>query len=114
MYAQNRTDAWDLFGWMRSIRDSELPSSTRLVLLTMVTWIDNTTGTCFPSLATLAQGTGLAKSTVTTHLKRAEEAGYIRRTQRLMGRQHTSTLYQATMPDAPALHTPAWAPRRAA
>lgn len=114
MYARNRPAHWDLFVWMRSIRDSDLPSSTRLVLLTMVTWIDNTTGTCFPSLATLAQATGLAKSTVTTHLKLAEQAGFILRTQRRTGRQHTSTLYQATMPTAHALTTPAWAPRRAA
>lgn len=114
MVAPNRTAQWDLFAWMRAIRDGDLPSSTRLVLLTMVTWIDNSTGTCFPSLATLSQGTGLAKSTVTTHLKHAEDAGYIRRTQRRRGRQHTSTLYQATMPPAHITDTPAWTHRQAA
>lgn len=86
---------WDVFTWMRQVRDSDLPSSTRLILLTMVTWLDNSTGTCFPSLSTMASGTGLSKSTVATHLKYAQEAGYISRTRRLIGNEHTSTLYQA-------------------
>ena len=89
------TAPWDVFLWMRQVRDSDLPSSTRLILLTMVTWLDNATGTCFPSLATIASGTGLSKSTVATHLRYAQEAGFIKRTRRLVGNEHTSTLYQA-------------------
>ena len=104
MQTHTNTMGWDVFAWMKSVRDSSLPPVTRLVLLTMVTWIDNRTGLCFPSLQTLAEGTGLAKSTVAVHLRRAEEAGFLRRTQRKRGRQHTSTLYKALTPN----HGPAW------
>ena len=89
--------SWDLFVWMRQIRDSELPSSTRLVLLTMTTWIDGRTGVCWPSLTTLASGTGLSRSTVTEHLKVAEKKGFITRQRRMRGNQHTSTFYRARM-----------------
>lgn len=88
---------WDLFVWMRQIRDSELPSSTRLVLLTMTTWIDSRTGVCWPSLTTLASGTGLAKSTVTEHLKVAEKKGFITRQRRMRGNTPTSTFYRARL-----------------
>ena len=95
MSGEDVGQSWDVFAWMRQIRDSELESSTRLVLLTMVTWLDNRTGTCFPSLATIASGTGLSKSTVAAHLKRAEKAGFISRKRRMIGNEHTSTWYQA-------------------
>ena len=99
---------WDVFVWMKQIRDSDLESSTRLVLLTMVTWLDNTTGTCFPSLSTIASGTGLSKSTVAAHLKRAENAGFVTRRRRRIGKENTSTLYQAKL--VPHI-TPREAPR---
>ena len=89
---------WDLFLWMKAVRDSDLAPSTRLLLLTMVTWLDAYTGTCFPSLKTLARGTGLSKSTVAVHLTNAEQAGFLKRTRRIRGHEYTSTFYQATFP----------------
>ncbi len=84
--------------WMKAVRDSDLAPSTRLLLFAMVTWLDAYTGTCYPSLKTLARGTGLSKSTVVVHLNNAEDAGFLTRTRRVKGYEYTSTFYQATFP----------------
>ena len=98
MTYEQKKRPWDLFMWMKAVRDSELVPTTRLLLLTMVTWLDAYTGTCYPSLQTLKRGTGLSKSTVAVHLKKAEHAGFLKRTRRVKGYEYTSTFYQATFP----------------
>ena len=72
-------DNWDRFEWYNAIIDeSDLPSTTRLVLLTLFRFM-NSDGACWPSVSKLAEGTGLTRRTVGAHLERAEEAGWIDR-----------------------------------
>ncbi|WP_435109413.1 helix-turn-helix domain-containing protein [Nocardiopsis synnemataformans] len=74
------------FAYERAIRESGLPAPARHIALTLATWAD--VNTCviperfMPSLAKLAETTGLGKSTVARYLPVLEEDGWIHRRQR--------------------------------
>lgn len=65
--------------WMRAVRDSDLESTMKHVLLTLGTRMDPDGGSCYPSTRTLAADTGLSRRTVEKHLRSAEERGWLRR-----------------------------------
>jgi hypothetical protein len=56
--------SWDFFAFSRAVRDSDLPSTHRLVLMMLALRTDPT-GECYPSYELLAGDTGLARRTVT-------------------------------------------------
>lgn len=71
------------FEFERAIRYSELPAPARHVALTIATWADVKTGRVparhTPSLSTLAEATGLGRSTVRRGLNALESEGWIGR-----------------------------------
>lgn len=70
------------FDWERAVRDSGLPSTTKLVLLTFATYVARETSVARPGVATLMHATGLKDSTVRKHLDVAIKAGYLEQTSR--------------------------------
>jgi Helix-turn-helix domain len=68
-----------LVEWRRTIVESDLGSSVRLVALVLSLHMDRNGGSCFPSLTTLERETGLARKTVWTSIDTLEHAGLIAR-----------------------------------
>lgn len=69
-----------LFTWRSRIADSGLPPTTRLVALTLSLHMNERGDSCFPSLETQSEETGLSKTTVVKALRELEQTGYIVRT----------------------------------
>lgn len=71
------------FDYERALRDSDLSSSARLIMLTLATWADAETGLIpkrfSPSLSTLAAATDLDRSTIARHLIEIERAQWVAR-----------------------------------
>ncbi len=69
------------FEFEREVRRSDLAPLSRLLALTIATWAEEKTGAIpkkyTPSLATLAQATGMSHASVLQHLKRLESSGWI-------------------------------------
>lgn len=68
-------------GRLSVLLNSELPSRAVAVYLVLNEYADKN-GYCFPSLKTIAQGTGLSKSTVKRAIQDLTAAGFIQREQR--------------------------------
>lgn len=66
-----------LFTWRSAICDSELPSTSRHVALTLSLHMSERGDSCFPSVRRLADETGLSRRTVQRHLKELVEAGWL-------------------------------------
>jgi hypothetical protein len=86
-----------LLDWRTEIRASDLPSTARLVALVLSMYMDGNGGSCFPSLTTIAEGTGLGRSTVIRALAERKRAHFI---QRVKGGPTTPNRYRATSPVA--------------
>lgn len=67
-----------LFSWRHAITQSELPPTTRHLLLTMSIHMTDAGESCFPSTETLARETGLSKKAVIKHIRVARDAGWLR------------------------------------
>ena len=90
-----------LFSWRSAIASETGPenSTTRHILLTLSLHMSAKGNSCFPSLDTIATETGYAKETVSRHLKKAYQAGWIdRRARHDDSGQRVGTLYFATTP----------------
>lgn len=91
-----------LFTWRSAIVDSGLPPTSRHVALTLSLHMNERGGSCFPSLETLTEETGLSKASVVTHLKVLEDCGWLTKEKgggrRKDGRGISST-YTATIPE---------------
>jgi len=91
-----------LFTWRGAISSEAGPESatTRHVLLALSLYMSQKGDSCFPSLSTLASDTGLDKSTVSKHLKRAHNEGWIdKRKSYDDDGMRSGTEYYATIPD---------------
>ena len=87
--------------WQRAILDSDLPSTTRLILWAIsIHSMDEDGGHCFPSIEDIMKGTGLTKKHVIRHLNLADEAGWLERRQWGKGRGYRRWNYQAILPQA--------------
>jgi DNA-binding MarR family transcriptional regulator len=87
---------------LRAIAASDLTPTERLVLVmveTHVTYKDRNTGKCCPSLATLADATGLDRRSVYRVTGRLEEIGWLEITRRIPDGDQTSNVYRVTPPD---------------
>lgn len=76
MSGDNR--AWT---WRHAILRSGLPATTRHVLLTLSCFMNDVGGGCYPTQEQLAEATGLTDRAVRTHLEKAEELGWLGRTE---------------------------------
>ena len=83
-------------GRLSVILNSELPSRAVAVYLVLNEYADKN-GYCFPSLKTIAQGTGLSKSTVKRAIQDLTEAGFIQRDAFLV---YVSFIIQVNISDA--------------
>lgn len=66
-----------LFTWRSAIIHSDLPATTRHVLITLSLHMNEAGASCFPSTALLARQTGLSERVVCLHLGNAKEAGWL-------------------------------------
>lgn len=65
-------------GWRKAVRDTALDTTAKAVAYTLGTYADRN-GICWPSLATIARGAGLAGNhPVVQALRRLESAGLLR------------------------------------
>lgn len=88
-----------LFRWREAVLNSDLPPTTRHVLLTLGCHMAKDGGDCFPSTRTLARETGRSRRTVEKHLRQV--AGeWIERREVGQGRGWRRTEYRPLLPDA--------------
>lgn len=90
-----------LFTWRSAIAESDLPATTRHVLLTLSCYMNERGGSAYPGAARLAHDSGLHPDTVRDHLKRAVGLGWIkvlRRGGSNSGGQRLATEYSASVP----------------
>lgn len=91
------------FRWEHAIRESDLPPSTRHVLLTMATYMDRDGMNCYPSQEELGRACGMTSRTVRRHVDAAIEAGWLLKIRqgRHVGRGASYTnVYQPWIPSA--------------
>lgn len=72
------SDRKPLFSWRHAIIQSDLPPTTRHLLLTLSVHMTDAGESCFPSTETLARETGLSKKAVIKHIRVARDAGWLR------------------------------------
>ena len=63
--------------WGIGIRVSDLKSTSKYVALMLQTWADENGERARPSYPTLAEGTGLDRSTIARHVKTLRDAGWL-------------------------------------
>ncbi|BCW52045.1 helix-turn-helix domain-containing protein [Arthrobacter sp. StoSoilB13] len=80
--------------YLKAVANSDLPTGARAVCWALASYADNTDGTAWPSLTTLAKATGLSKPVISRHTVRAEAAGYLLKN----GRNNNSIIYTITEP----------------
>ena len=68
------SNAWS---WRHAITRSDLPATTRHVLLTLSLYMSETGQSCYPKVEDLVAATGLSKRAVLMHLQAAVEAGWL-------------------------------------
>ena len=90
------------FWYAEAIRNSDLPSLSRLVALVLVGIADNASGEVTVSLGALETFTGMSRSSVAKHLNNLEAGGWLRRI-RAPGwkarTEHASTRYVTIIPN---------------
>jgi hypothetical protein len=85
--------------WQRAIGQSDLPPTTRLVLLTVsVHFMDENGGHCYPKIADLMRFTGFSNRCVIDHLNLAVEKRWLEHWRYGRGRSNRRWNYQATIP----------------
>jgi DNA-binding transcriptional ArsR family regulator len=72
--------------------EGPLPT-TRFVLLALLQHMKNDDIRAFPSVDCLVEETGLSRSTVREHLRKAAEAGYLKIINRFNNNKQSSNLY---------------------
>jgi hypothetical protein len=91
------TRAWT---WRHAIIRSDLPATTRHVLLTISCFMNEMGEGCYPTQQRLAEATGLTERAIRTHLEIAEEKGWIRRQQHgFRGQRWRNHTYSAAWPE---------------
>ncbi len=92
--SQNR--AWT---WRHAIIKSDLPATTRHVLLTISCFMNDVGGGCYPTQEQLAEATGLTDRAVRKHIEIAEASGWlIRKEHGFRGQKWRNHEYEARWP----------------
>jgi hypothetical protein len=87
------------FSWRSAILTSELPATTRHVLLTLSCHMNDAGESCFPSIERLSKETGLSTRAVSKHLGAAREACWIKTEKHgFAGRQWARNEYRISWP----------------
>ncbi|WP_186198007.1 helix-turn-helix domain-containing protein [Burkholderia gladioli] len=86
--------------WRHAIINSDLPATTRHVLLTLSCHVNDCGEDCFPSTKTLARETNLSERSVCTHLELAKERGwFVARLHGYGGRRWAHHQYYPRIPE---------------
>ena len=89
-----------LFTWKKHLKDSDLPSSSKLVLHTLADHMNIKGKSCFPTQEQISREASLNPKTVRSHLERCEAEGWIMRyPNRLDGQDFWNYGYIARLPD---------------
>ncbi|MDR3386912.1 MAG: helix-turn-helix domain-containing protein [Rudaea sp.] len=87
------------FNWRKAIKQSELPSSTRLVLFVIADYANAMDDVCWPSLERIASDAGLSVRCVSDHIRVAETAGWLTSwLTRRANRRHAHSCYRLSVP----------------
>lgn len=85
--------------WNEAVRKcKDLHISTKGLLYTLATYANSDGSSCFPSLETLAEDCGVSIRTISKHMKKAREAGFIRNQRRQTGLRRLSNLKELLIP----------------
>jgi hypothetical protein len=88
-----------IWSWQQAILQSELQSTTKLVLLALSTYMNAHGDNCFPSHTTIAKDASLSTRAVITHIQLAVDAGFLVKEKRnLVGAKWDSNEYHASLP----------------
>ena len=94
------SDTGRAWTWRHLIIKSNLPPTTRHVLLTLSCFMNDVGGGCYPTQEQLAEATGLSDRAVRTHLELAESQGWLKRSEHgFRGQRWRNTEYWAQWPD---------------
>lgn len=86
--------------WRQAITKSDLPPTTRHVLLTLSLYMNDVGGGCYPTTKQLEEATGLSERAVITHLQLARERGWlIAKEHGFKGQKWKNHEYEATWPE---------------
>lgn len=93
------------YGWRQAILRSGLPPLTRCVAFVLSMHMDDDGGSCFPSMETIADETGMAKRSVVNHVEKLDNMKWIivSTTKGVRGRRNT---YFAAQPSDFSLGAP--------
>ena len=93
----SQTRAWT---WRHAIIKSDLPATTRHVLLTISCFMNELGDGCYPTQEQLAEATGLSDRAVRSHLEVAEQKGWIKRQEHgFKGQRWRNHEYSASWPE---------------
>lgn len=88
--------AWS---WRHALLKSDLPATTRHVLLTISCFMNDVGGGCYPTQEQLAEATGLTVRSVRQHIETAVQAGWlVRREHGFRGQKWRNHEYEAAWP----------------
>ena len=86
--------------WRHAIAKSELPATTKHVLLTISIHMDETGGGAYPTIDLLAQETSLSRRVVILHIRNAINAGWLRsKVHGFAGQKWKNHEYEANWPE---------------
>lgn len=85
--------------WRHAILKSELPATTRHVLLTISCFMNDVGGGCYPTQEQIAEASGLSDRAVRQHIDTAIEAGWLRKREHgFRGQKWRNHEYEAAWP----------------
>lgn len=88
--------AWS---WRHAILKSDLPATTRHVLLTISCFMNDVGGGCYPTQEQLAEASGLSDRAVRAHIETAVKAGWlVRKEHGFRGQKWRNHEYEAAWP----------------
>jgi hypothetical protein len=91
------------FTWRRAMTDSDLPSTTKLVLFVVAEYANAMDDICWPALETIAEKATLSVRAVSKHLTIAEQHGWLTRWRsRRPDRRWAHAHYRLSIPDSVA------------
>ncbi len=92
-----KSKAWS---WRHAIIKSELPATTRHVLLTLSCYMNELGEGCYPTTKTLASATGLSERAICTHLDKAHTTGWLgRKRHGFAGQKWANHEYEPSFPE---------------
>lgn len=90
----------EYISWRRALLDSQLPSTTKHVLLTLACYHSEAGSGIFPSIETLASDCSLSERAIVTHIFKAASEGWVEVSQHgYAGRKWRRNEYKLTLPE---------------